>query len=106
MTPEVVRPIPAGEPLPDLNYPQPFMKKNSDTPMRQPGMDKTGPVPVKGPSETMPLEQLIQQRKEGQPAPAPTMPPFMMVPVMTDPAQSQQPQQGSPSPRPAGGGQK
>jgi pilus assembly protein CpaC len=100
VTPEVVRPISAGEPVPDLNFPQPFMKNNSDIPMRQPGMDKTGPVPVKPPSDTMPLEQLIQQRKEGQATPAPTMPPFMMVPVSTEPAQ-----QGSPSPpKPGGGG--
>ena len=32
-------------------------------------MDKTGPVPVKPPSDSMPVEQLIQQRKEGQAAP-------------------------------------
>ena len=28
------------------------MTKNSDIEMRQPGMDKTGPVPVKPPSDT------------------------------------------------------
>ena len=46
VTPEVVRPIPAGQPVPELNYPQPFLKANSPVPMQQPGMDKTGPVPV------------------------------------------------------------
>lgn len=99
VTPEIVRPIPAGEPLPELNFPQPFLKQNSEIPLRTPGMDKTGPVPVKPPSDTMPLEQLILQRKEGQPAPAPTMPQFIMMPVAGDPAP-----QGSPSPaKPAGG---
>ena len=38
--------------------------------MRQPGMDKTGPVPVKPPVDSMPVEQLMRQRKEGQPPPA------------------------------------
>ena len=52
VTPEVVRPIPAGQPLPSLNMPVPFMSKNSDIEMHQPGIDKTGPVPVKPPSDT------------------------------------------------------
>jgi pilus assembly protein CpaC len=90
VTPEVVRPIPADQTLPDLNYPQPFMKQNSQIPMHTPSLDKTGPVPVK-PVESMPVEQLIQQRKEGQPAPAPSIPPYMMVPVPTDPVQQANP---------------
>jgi pilus assembly protein CpaC len=102
VTPEVVRPVAAGEPAPDLNFPQQFLKKNTETPIRQPGMDKTGPVPVKPPSDTMPLEQLIQQRKEGQPAPAATMPQFMMVPVPADAA----PPQGNAAPAKSGGGAK
>ena len=46
------------------------MTKNSDIDMRTPGIDKTGPVPVKPPAESMPVELLIQQRKEGQAASA------------------------------------
>jgi pilus assembly protein CpaC len=84
VTPEVVRPIPAGQPLPSLNMPVPFMTKNSDLEMRTPGIDKTGPVPVKPPAESMPVEQLIQQRKEGQAAPPATMP-FQIVPVPAAP---------------------
>ena len=74
ITPEIVRPIPVGQPLPTLNLPYPFMTKNSDIEMRQPGVDKTGPVPVKPPVDSMPVEQLVQQRKEGQPAPPATQP--------------------------------
>jgi pilus assembly protein CpaC len=85
VTPEVVRPIPAGQPLPTLNMPIPFLTKNSDIEMRQPGIDKTGPVPVKPPSDSMPVEQLIQQRREGQAAPPATMQPFQIVPVPTAP---------------------
>jgi hypothetical protein len=50
-------------------------------PISQPGMDKTGPVPVKPAHETMPLEQLIQQRKQGQEAPPPTVPQFLVMPT-------------------------
>jgi pilus assembly protein CpaC len=85
VTPEVVRPIPVGQPLPSLKMPVPFMPKNSDGEMHQPGIDKTGPVPVKPPTDTMPVEQLIQQRKEGQAAPPATMAPFQMVPMPTAP---------------------
>jgi pilus assembly protein CpaC len=91
ITPEVVRPIPAGQPTPMLHMPYPFLPPNSDIPLNHPGMDKTGPVPVKPASETMPLEELIQRRKEGQPAPAPTMSPMMLVPVPTAPATTGQP---------------
>ena len=84
VTPEVVRPLPAGQPLPSLNMPLPFLTKNSDIEMYQPGIDKTGPVPVKPPVDSIPIEQLIQQRKEGQAAP-PANPQFLIVPAPTAP---------------------
>ncbi|MCX6630136.1 MAG: hypothetical protein NTW28_21160 [Candidatus Solibacter sp.] len=80
-----MRPIPAGQPLPSLNMPYPFLTRNSDVELRQPGIDKTGPVPVKPPTDTMPVEQLVQQRKEGQAPPPATMQPFQIVPVPTAP---------------------
>jgi pilus assembly protein CpaC len=86
VTPEIVRPIPVGQPLPSLNMPLTFMEPNSKIPMTTPGMDKTGPVPVKPAVETMPLEELINQRKAGQPAPQPSMAPMMLVPVPSTPA--------------------
>ena len=88
VTPEVVRPIPAGQPLPSLNMPLPFLTKNTDIEMYQPGIDKTGPVPVKPPADSIPIEQLIQQRKEGQAAP-PANPQFLIVP--TPPAPIREP---------------
>ncbi len=80
VTPEVVRPIPVGQPVPMLNMPLPFMTKNSDFEMHTPGIDKTGPVTVKPPTDSIPIEQLIQQRKEGQAAP-PANPQFMIFPT-------------------------
>jgi pilus assembly protein CpaC len=72
ITPEIVRPLPAQQPVPELKWTKPFMSNNSDFPMRQPGMDVTGPVPVHPPMQTMPLEQLLQQQKLIQAAPIAT----------------------------------
>ena len=66
VTPELVRPIPQGQPVTQLKMPMPFLKKNTDAPIEQPGMDKTGPVPVHPPTDSMPLEQLLQERMKGQ----------------------------------------
>jgi pilus assembly protein CpaC len=106
VTPEVVRPLPAGQPAPMLHMPYSFMEPNSDFPMHHPSIDKTGPVPVKPPSETMPLEELIQQRREGQPPPQPTMPQMMLVPMPAAPsaAQGQAPVASAPAPTPTAGG--
>jgi pilus assembly protein CpaC len=85
VTPEVVRPIPADKALPALKMPFPFLTKNSDVEMHQPGIDQTGPVPVKPPTDSMPVEELIQQRKAGQAAPPATLQPFQIVPLTTTP---------------------
>jgi pilus assembly protein CpaC len=85
VTPEVVRPIQVGQPVPKLEMPVPFMSKNTEVDFRHPGIDKTGPVPVHPPSETMPVELLQQQRKEGQAAPAPTTT-LQLIPAQGAPA--------------------
>jgi pilus assembly protein CpaC len=69
VTPEVVRPLQVGQPVPELKYPEPFMEPNSAVPMHQPGIDKTGPV-VEQHLDNIPIEQLVQQPKQGQAAPA------------------------------------
>ena len=69
VTPEIVRPIPDSQPLPGLNYPKTFLPDNSTTPLRHPGMDATGPVPVTPPSPTIPLEQLVQHQRQEDTAP-------------------------------------
>jgi pilus assembly protein CpaC len=74
VTPEVVRPIPAGHPVPELNYPQPFMKNNSPVPPQQPGIDQTGPVAERPRLESIPLEQLVQSLQQQQAAQAPVTP--------------------------------
>jgi pilus assembly protein CpaC len=95
ITPELVRPTPAQQVVPELKWTVPFMSNNSDFPMRQPGMDKTGPVPVTPPNPTLPIEQLIQQQiKPGQPSAAPSVP-------AAAPAPAQVP---TPAAAPPGGG--
>jgi pilus assembly protein CpaC len=60
VTPELVRPIPAGQPVYELKYPTPFLKPNTGTDPRTPGIDSTGPVPVEPPNAAIPIETLIQ----------------------------------------------
>lgn len=80
VTPELVRPLPQDQPVPSLNYPRPFLEPNSSTPMRQPGLSQTGPVPVHPPSDSVPVEEL-RPPKEGQPSPSPAIPPFQLLPI-------------------------
>jgi pilus assembly protein CpaC len=63
ITPELVRPLPAGQALPSLNFPGSFMQSNSKALPRTPGMEITGVVPVTPPEETVPIEQLIQSMR-------------------------------------------
>jgi pilus assembly protein CpaC len=62
VTPEIVAPIPAGQPLPQLNFPEKFLPPNSNIPMTTPGANVTGAKPPP-PQSTMPVEQLIQSMK-------------------------------------------
>ncbi len=61
--------------------------------MRQPGMDKTGPVPMHPATESMPVEQLIQVQRQGQQAPTPSTPqqpqPYQNQPMNPQPGQGQ-----------------
>ena len=60
VTPEVVDPIPAGSPIPQLKYPEKFLPSNSGIPMHTPDARPNAPVPA---APTMPVEQLIQSMK-------------------------------------------
>jgi pilus assembly protein CpaC len=83
VTPELVRPIPAGQAVPGLVYTTPFLP-GDNVPLRQPGMDKTGAVPVHPPQPTMPAEQLIQMQKTS-PTQQPMTPPAGAAPPGTTP---------------------
>ncbi|MEO8594365.1 MAG: pilus assembly protein N-terminal domain-containing protein [Candidatus Solibacter sp.] len=65
ITPEIVRPIPQGQPLPALPAPANALPRDNSALVRQPGTDITGAVHVPSLPETLPVEQLIQLQKPG-----------------------------------------
>jgi pilus assembly protein CpaC len=72
VTPEIVPPINVGQPVPQLNYPEPFLPSNSNIPMTNPTNPTTPATPgasatgVKPPL-TIPVEQLIQSMQPEKP---------------------------------------
>ena len=61
VTPEIVRPIPAGQALPRLENPVPLT--GSDSVPRTPGLSSTGPVPVTPANPSIPVEKLLESLK-------------------------------------------
>jgi pilus assembly protein CpaC len=92
ITPEIVRPIPAGQPLPDLIRPKPLMKGVPDELPRTPGLETTGTVPLSEPPRTVPVEQLLKS-KELQQSQSPAPPQAQPAPAFTSspPAQTDGP---------------
>ena len=68
VTPEIVRPIPAGAPLPQLNFPEKFLEPNSKVPMYTPD-GKEPPAPTGPAPAPMPVERLIDSLKPEKPLP-------------------------------------
>jgi pilus assembly protein CpaC len=66
VTPEVVEPIPAGAPLPQLTYPEPFLPKNSGIPMHTPESSATGAGSPPQPA-SIPVEKLIESMQPEKP---------------------------------------
>ncbi len=101
ITPEIIRPIPADQPVPMLNFKEPYMSGNTASYLGQPGAAKTGPVPVHPPNPSIPVEELVQQQKVGQQAPAPAQ----TVVVFPTPAPAPNINAGvAPAPMPSGSG--
>jgi pilus assembly protein CpaC len=67
VTPEIVKPIPAGAPLPEVNYPSKFLPPNSNTPMENPGPSVTGAKPLDPAPGTIPVESLVKSMKPEEP---------------------------------------
>ena len=66
VTPEIVAPIPAGQPPPELAYPDKFMPPNSDIPMHQPD-EKNAENTMEPAPATIPVETLIESMKPEKP---------------------------------------
>jgi pilus assembly protein CpaC len=81
VTPEVVRPIPPGQKTPDIQLPGKFLKDVPTKAPRTPGMDQTGPVPVKPPTESLPYDRVATPKQGPQVNPNPANTPVLLVPV-------------------------
>ena len=66
VTPEIVNPIKAGDPLPKLKFPEKFLPPNSAIPLMTPDAKPAGFVPATPPA-TIPVEQLIQSMQPEKP---------------------------------------
>jgi pilus assembly protein CpaC len=98
VTPELVRPVKAGQPVPELSWREPFMKQNSPS-VRQPGMDKTG-APGEMNAPPMPYEQMLEQiKKESATSPANSANTLNLAPAL-QPVSSEQPLYQNPAPAP------
>jgi pilus assembly protein CpaC len=66
VTPEIVAPIQAGDPLPALKFPAKFLPPNSGIPMNTPDAKSAANTPPPAPP-TMPVEKLIDSMKPETP---------------------------------------
>jgi pilus assembly protein CpaC len=66
VTPEIVAPIQAGAPLPELNFPTKFLPSNSNIPMHTPDAKSAANTPAPAPA-TMPVEKLLDSMKPETP---------------------------------------
>lgn len=82
VTPEIVRPIPAEAPLPDLIRPMPFLKGAPQVLPRTPGLGVTGPVPDSLREKTVPVERLLKSKEVVESA-SPLTPPMQAVPAFS-----------------------
>ena len=102
VTPEVVRPIPAGAPRPDVPRPMSFLPGAPPAPPQTPGIEVTGPVPPRSAPPAIPIEQLIDSEKPlptgNQPAqPATQFLPIPVMPMQTAPAPAAAPPAAAPA---------
>jgi len=84
VTPEIVRPVPEGQPIPDVALATPVLQDGPKTAPRTPGVDVTGPVPVKPAVSSVPVEDLLHPEKSSPAVQAPTM--YQLVPMPAAPA--------------------
>jgi pilus assembly protein CpaC len=86
VTTEIVRPIPAGQPAPEIKMPQPPLPGTNKEPPRTPPISVTGAAPPAPTQETIPVEELEALQKQGQAQAAPSQPLQLLVaPTITPP---------------------
>jgi pilus assembly protein CpaC len=101
VTPEIVRPIAKGAPLPEIHMPKPFLEGTRQDAPRTPGMEITGPVPVNPLRQTLPVEEFERAEKiapASVPAGGAGAVQYVPVPMMSQPVPA------APVPQPQPGG--
>jgi len=71
ITPELVRPIPAGAALPEIRMPEEFLPGTAAVAPRTPGPPVTGAVPSPPARKDIPLEEMLEIEKHKADAQAP-----------------------------------
>lgn len=95
VTPEIIRPIPAGQPQPGVKFPSEFLSDAPTQAPRTPPISVTGPVPVVPALETVPYEQLEQPQRPNESQQTPVTPMILMPvqqPAAPNPATTVGPQ--------------
>jgi len=64
ITPEIVGPIPGGQPVPEIRFRNPFLPASTDTTLAQPA---TGAPPLRPSLDSVPIELLTQPPKKAAP---------------------------------------
>jgi len=96
VTPEIVQPVPKGQPVPAIGMPSPFIRDGEASVPRTPGVESTGAAAVKPMLDTIPVQEIPQYRPatEGNAAPAaPATYQLVPVPPPAEPTVAQPPKQ-------------
>ena len=80
VTPELVRPIPQGMPVPQLKFPTPFLDTNTAVDLRTSVKDTS----ISAPPSVIPIETLLKSMQADSPAAPSTQPPA--APMLSAPA--------------------
>jgi pilus assembly protein CpaC len=104
VTPELVRPIKAGQAAPELSWQEPFMKPISPS-VLQPGLDKTG-APAELNVPPMPYEEMFEQMKKeavtgARGGATPSLAPAVQPVTSEQPSNQNQPPAATPAAAPA-----
>lgn len=107
VTPEIVQPIPAGQPTPMVEFPRPFIEEGSPAASTHtPGVDVTGDSLRRPEVPPVPVEVLINEKKREEATRTSGTPvPMLFVPAATTPPVQQPPSAPPPTtPAPSPGG--
>ena len=96
VTPEIVRPIPQGQALPEVQMPKDLLQDGAKTAPRTPGIESTGVENVKPMVDSVPVENLLPVKENVAPPPS-----YQLVPI---PPVGPAAQPAAPQPKPGEGG--